>query len=138
MSSRVVLFFLLLTFVLGCENAGPATDRYVLFRTQAGELPALLGERDGCRHEVIGGWLELQDGNRYQANLQRTANCGGSMAAAVDTTVDEGSGTYEVIGDSIRFVYDAGVSAGMGAWAGDTLVVVGPGQTLYYRRGEDQ
>lgn len=133
---RFVSAFLvsLVCLVAACNRAAPGEGRYTLVRTGAGELPAPLGERDGCTHEVIGGWVELQADDAYQAVLQRTESCGGSLAATVDTIVDEGRGTYEIVGDSVRFVYDFGPTAGMGALAGDTLVVIGPGQTLVYRR----
>lgn len=130
--SAVLLSLILLA--AACNSNDPGEGRYTLFRTGAGELPAFLGEQNGCRHEVVGGWLELQRGNAYEAVLQRTENCGGSMAAAVDTVTDEGKGSYEIVGDSLRFVYGAGGTSGMGALAGDTLVVIGPGQTLFYRR----
>jgi hypothetical protein len=123
------------------DAAEPELERFELARTQAGELPALLGERGGCRFEAVEGSVELGLDGAYVAELLRRRLClphvlGDTIREAETTFSDRGEGTYTTKGDSVFFRFSSGASAGFGVLYGDTLVVQGPGQTLYYHRQE--
>lgn len=129
--------------VLGaCGDASERKlGRFELARTQAGELPAPLGEMGGCRFEVAGGAVELKPDGAYTAELQHRRFClphamGDIIDEAETTFPDKGEGTYTVEGDSVFFRFSSGASSGFGALSGDTLVVQGLGQTLHYHRKE--
>ena len=107
---------------------------YELIHTQAGDLPALLGERDGCRYSAVGGAVTLNPDNRFDASLVRVRHCPQTMAS--DTFMDTGTGLYALEGDSVYFRYEGGIPAGTGSLAGDSLIVRGPGQVMTYRRTE--
>lgn len=128
---RPLLLLLSILLLAGCTRR-PEAGEYELVRTQRGELPALLGERDGCRYEAAAGRVTLTREGRFEAVLARVRNCPDSMR--IDTLTDRGEGSYLVEGDSLFFRNDDGIAAGAGRQEGDSLVVVGPGQTMYYRR----
>jgi hypothetical protein len=129
-----------LSLLAACEREVPEPvpeapveeTTYELIRTQAGELPALLGEAEGCRFMTAAGAVTLTDDLQFFASMIRTRTCGAEMVT--DTLVDTGGGRYSIEGDSLHFRYDGGGSAGAGLLAGDSLVVRGTGQTFTYRR----
>jgi hypothetical protein len=129
-----------LSLLAACEREVPEPaaeapveeTTYELVRTQAGELPALLGEAEGCRYMAAAGAVTLTGDRQFYASMIRMRSCEGEMTA--DTIMDTGGGRYRIEGDSLYFQYGGGGSAGVGLLAGDSLVVRGPGQTLTYRR----
>lgn len=139
--SRSIATLLLAPLLLwGCDRRGDRAEGpdvrgvYTLQRTAAGPLPAVLGTRAGCTYTASAGHVVLLSGSRYEAALIRVRQCE-SPEAGVDTFfTDEGLGSYVAAGDSLRFQLATGGTSGVGAFRGDTLVVRGTGQTMFYLR----
>ena len=126
----------------GCDRSEGRAPRpnlagvYALQRTEVGPVPAVLGTRAGCTYTAAAGHVVLLPGNQYEAALIRVRECE-SPEAGVDTFfTDEGTGSFAADGDSLRFQLATGGTSGIGTFRGDTLVVRGTGQTMYYLRDE--
>ena len=110
----------------GCDRSEGRAPRpnlagvYALQRTEVGPVPAVLGTRAGCTYTAAAGHVVLLPGNQYEAALIRVRECE-SPEAGVDT---------------LRFQLATGGTSGIGTFRGDTLVVRGTGQTMYYLRDE--
>lgn len=141
MSRSVPFLLLALALAAGCdrETAAEAPDLrgvYTLQRTDVGPVPVVLGSREGCTYTAAAGHVVLFDSVSYEAALIRERKCEGEAAPPDTVFTDEGRGRYVVEGDSLRFEFAQGATSGFGSFKGDTLVVRGTGQTMYYLRDE--
>ena len=140
--ARLALSLLLaLPALASCDRADPTdaapTGIYVLVRTADGEVPAVLGTRAGCTYRAEAGHVALMPQQRYEAMLIRSRQCETPEMGTDTAFRDQGLGTYEVAQDSLVFQQATGEPAGVGRFQNDTLVVQGPGQTLFYTRDEE-
>lgn len=132
-----LLVLLIPLLLLGCEGfIGPddgVAGKYTLIQVDGMDLPASVGEQDGCEVEETGGTLRLMESGRFTQTWISRWTCPDEILNRATT---EESGVYSVSGDAVELVYDrSDIPPSTGTLTGRQVSVdFGGHHTYTYRR----
>ena len=115
-----------------CSGAESAAVVYRLSSANGDSLPALLEERDGCRHVLTDGAVVFPGDETFRSTFDIRIECPGQPA---ETSPEVGTaGRLEVRSDTARFFDANGNETGSGVLTADSLIVQGVRHRLVYIR----
>ena len=116
----------------GCDRTETVSGEYKLIGSVNSGLPVLLQYDGDCAVNLESGTLTFR-ADKYDSGFRIVRDC---PAAGDSIMPDPGAhgGTFELHGDTLKFLNDTGNFAGIGIRKGDTLTITGTQHTLVYTR----